>query len=158
MLRIGQSTDIHQLVKNRKLILGGVFIESDVGLLGHSDADVLVHVIIESIIGGLGLGDIGKHFSDKNPENEGISSLIYLKKTVEMMSKEGYKIVNLDTLIMIEDVMINPHILQMKKVLCPILQIEEKQLNIKATRGEKLGFVGRKEGAMAQAVVLLEKQ
>lgn len=157
MIRIGQSTDIHQLVAGRDLILGGIKIESETGLLGHSDADVLVHVICEAIIGALGLGDIGKHFPDKDPRYQGISSLVLLQHCVNLMHQQGYQIGNLDTLILIEAVMINPHIDKMKEKLCPILCCQPNQLNIKATRGERLGFVGRKEGVMAQAVVLLIK-
>ena len=110
MYRIGQSTDIHQLVPGRKLIIGGVEIESELGLLGHSDADVLSHAVIESIIGALGLGDIGKHFSDTDERYKGISSLVLMEKTYEMMDERGYEISNLDALILIEKPKMAPHI------------------------------------------------
>ena len=121
MYRIGQSIDIHQLVANRKLILGGVEIDFEYGLLGHSDADVLCHAIIESIIGALGLGDIGKHFSDTDEQYKGISSLILLEKTYEMMSAHGYEINNLDAIIIIEKPKMAPHIQKMKENISNIL-------------------------------------
>ena len=115
MYRIGQSIDIHQLVSGRKLILGGVEIEHELGLLGHSDADVLCHAIIESIIGALGLGDIGKHFSDTDDQYKGISSLILLEKTYKMMNEKGYEISNLDAIILIERPKMAPYIQKMKE-------------------------------------------
>ena len=147
MYRIGQSIDIHQLVAGRKLILGGVEIEHERGLLGHSDADVLCHAVIESIIGALGLGDIGKHFSDTDAQYKGISSLVLLEKTYEMMDDRGYEISNLDAIILIE----KPNIRR-------ILKCDIADVNIKATRGEKLGFVGHEEGAVSQCVVMLKKK
>ncbi|WP_294578858.1 2-C-methyl-D-erythritol 2,4-cyclodiphosphate synthase [uncultured Thomasclavelia sp.] len=158
MYRIGQSTDIHQLVPGRKLIIGGVEIESELGLLGHSDADVLSHAIIESIIGALGLGDIGKHFSDSDDRYKGISSLVLMEKTYEMMDKQGYEISNLDALILIEKPKMAPHIPKMKSNISRILKCDPNKINIKATRGEKLGFIGRSEGAVSQCVVMLKKK
>ena len=155
MYKIGQSTDIHRLVKGRKLVLGGVEIANEYGLLGHSDADVLLHAIIEAIIGALGKRDIGTHFSDKDPKYEGISSLLLLEKTYEMMIDEGYRIGNIDALIMIEEPKMAPHISKMEENVARALHTDIANINIKATRGEGLGFVGRKEGAMAQAVCLL---
>ena len=155
MYKIGQSTDIHRLVKGRKLVLGGVEIANEYGLLGHSDADVLLHAIIEAIIGALGKRDIGTHFSDKDPKYEGISSLLLLEKTYEMMIDEGYRIGNIDALIMIEEPKMAPHISKMEENVARVLHTDKANINIKATRGEGLGFVGRKEGAMAQAVCLL---
>lgn len=155
MYKIGQSTDIHRLVKGRKLVLGGVEIANEYGLLGHSDADVLLHAIIEAIIGALGKRDIGTHFSDKDPRYEGISSLLLLEKTYEMMIDEGYRIGNIDALIMIEEPKMAPHISKMEENVARVLHTDKANINIKATRGEGLGFVGRKEGAMAQAVCLL---
>lgn len=158
MYRIGQSIDIHQLVAGRKLILGGVEIEHELGLLGHSDADVLCHAIIESIIGALGLGDIGKHFSDTDKQYKGISSLILLEKTYEMMDEQGYEISNLDAIILIERPKMAPHIQKMKENISGILKCDIANINIKATRGEKLGFVGHEEGAVSQCVVMLKKK
>ena len=158
MMRIGQSIDIHQLVENRKLILGGVEIPYEKGLKGHSDADVLLHAIIESIIGAMGLGDIGKHFPDTDPRYKGISSMILLEHTYEMMKKEGYTIGNIDRIIMCEEPKMAPHIMQMRQNVAEVLHCDITQVNIKATRGEKLGFVGRKEGIVSQSVVLLNKE
>ena len=158
MYRIGQSIDIHQLVAGRKLILGGVEIEHERGLLGHSDADVLCHAVIESIIGALGLGDIGKHFSDTDAQYKGISSLVLLEKTYEMMDDRGYEISNLDAIILIEKPKMTPHIQKMKENISRILKCDIADVNIKATRGEKLGFVGHEEGAVSQCVVMLKKK
>lgn len=158
MYRIGQSIDIHQLVPERKLILGGVEIEHTKGLLGHSDADVLTHAVIESIIGALGLGDIGTHFSDTDAKYEGISSLVLLEKTYQMMNERGYTIHNLDAIILVEKPKMAPHIDSMKENISQVLRCSKDDVNIKATRGEKLGYIGREEGIQAQCVVLLKKK
>jgi len=157
-VRIGQSTDIHAFIEGRPLILGGVTIEHPWGLLGHSDADVLLHAICEAIIGAMGLGDIGKHFQDTDPSYKGISSMILLEKTWQLMNSEGYQLVNLDSLILIEKPKIAPYIEEMKRNISSALRCDDRQVNVKATRGEKLGFVGRQEGVMAQAIVLLERK
>lgn len=157
-MRIGQSTDIHAFTEGRPLTLGGVIIEHPLGLLGHSDADVLLHAICEAIIGALGLGDLGRHFPDTDPAYNGISSMILLEKTWKLMNDEGYQVVNLDSLILIEAPKIAPFIEEMKKNISSALQCNVSQVNVKATRGEKLGFIGRKEGVMAQAIVLLERK
>lgn len=158
MMRIGQSIDIHQLVEGRKLILGGVEIPYEKGLKGHSDADVLLHAIIESIIGAMGLGDIGKHFPDTNDKYKGISSMILLQYTYDMMVENGYTIGNIDSIILCEEPKMAPHIMQMRQNVATTLHCDISQVNIKATRGEKLGFVGRKEGIVSQSVVLLNKE
>ena len=158
MYRIGQSIDIHQLVPGRDLVLGGVHIENDLGLLGHSDADVLLHAIIESIIGALGLGDIGKHFSDQDLQYKGISSLVLLEHCYRLMDENGYEISNLDSIIIIEKPKMAPHIDRMRSNVAKYLHCELNAVNIKATRGEKMGFVGHGEGAVAQAVVLLKRK
>lgn len=157
-MRIGQSIDIHQLVTGRDLIIGGVNIPWEKGLLGHSDADVLLHAVIESIIGALGLGDIGKHFPDTDPKYKGISSMILLEECYKLMDNHGYKIGNLDTIILCEKPKMAPHIEQMKANIAYGLHCHINQINVKATRGEKLGFIGREEGIQAQAVVLLERK
>lgn len=157
-MRIGQSTDIHAFIEGRPLILGGVTIDYPFGLLGHSDADVLLHAICEAIIGALGLGDIGKHFPDTDAAYKGISSMILLEKTWQLMDSEGYQLVNLDSLILIEKPKIASYIEDMKKNISYGLRCELSQVNVKATRGEKLGFIGRQEGVMAQAIVLLERK
>ena len=158
MYRIGQSIDIHQLVEGRDLVLGGVKIPFEKGLLGHSDADVLLHAIIESIIGALGLGDIGKHFPDTAPKYKGISSLVLLDHTYQMMDEHGYEISNLDSIILCERPKMAPHIVAMKENVARTLHCNIEQINIKATRGEKMGFVGREEGIVSQCVVLLKKK
>lgn len=155
-MRIGQSIDIHQLVEGRKLILGGVEIPYEKGLKGHSDADVLLHAIIESIIGALGEGDIGKHFPDTDDRYKGISSMILLEETYKLMNEKGYKIGNVDAIIMTEQPKMAPHIPTMRNNIAKVLHCDVTQINVKATRGEKLGFVGRGEGIVSQAVCLLE--
>lgn len=155
-MRIGQSVDIHQLVEGRKLILGGVEIEHNKGLLGHSDADVLLHAIIEAIIGAMGLGDIGKHFPDTSSEYKGISSMLLLEYTYQLMKENGYQIGNVDSLILIERPKMAPHIQTMRENIARALHCDVNQVNVKATRGEGLGFIGQELGVQAQAVVLLE--
>ena len=157
MIRIGQSRDIHKLVEGRNLILGGVKIDYEKGLLGHSDADVLTHAIIEAIIGALAKKDIGTHFPDNDDQYKDISSLKLLDETYNMMINEGYHLVNLDSLILIEEPKMAPHIDEMRTNIARHLHADLSQINIKATRGEGLGFVGRKEGVMAECVVLIEK-
>ena len=148
-MRIGQSTDIHRLVEGRKLILGGVEIPHEKGLEGHSDADALTHAIAEAILGALALGDLGHHFPDTDEKWKGVNSLLILK--------EVGKIGNVDSLILIERPKMKPHIEQMRKNYSEILECDIDRISVKATRGEKLGFVGREEGVLAQAVVLLEE-
>lgn len=157
-MRIGQSKDVHKLVEGRDLIIGGVKIESDKGLLGHSDADVLLHAIIESLIGAMGLGDIGTHFPDTDPAYEGISSLLLLEKTYEMLEKNNYRVVNIDSLIMIEKPKMAPHIAKMRENIANALHCDISRINVKATRGEGMGFIGRSEGAQAEAVCLIEEK
>ena len=155
-MRIGQSIDIHQLVEGRKLILGGVEIPFEKGLKGHSDADVLLHAIIESIIGAMGEGDIGKHFPDTDPKYKGISSMKLLEATYQLMDHNGYKIGNVDSIIMCEHPKMAPHIPTMRENIARELHCDVSQINVKATRGEKMGFVGREEGMVAMSVCLLE--
>ncbi len=156
-MRIGQSKDIHRLVEGRDLIIGGVKIPYEKGLLGHSDADVLLHAIIESLIGAMGIKDIGTHFPDTDPKYKGISSLLLLDETYKMLEENGYKIVNIDSLINIEKPKMAPHIDQMRANIAEHLHCDVSQINVKATRGEGLGFVGRGEGAIAYAVCLIDE-
>ena len=156
-MRIGQSKDIHKLVEGRDLIIGGVKIPYEKGLLGHSDADVLLHAIIESLIGAMGLKDIGTHFPDTDPRYKGISSLFLLDETYKMLKENGYKVVNIDSLINIEKPKMAPHIDQMRQNIAEHLHCDISQINVKATRGEGLGFVGRGEGAIAYAVCLIDE-
>lgn len=157
-MRIGQSTDIHQLAEGRRLILGGVEIPYEKGLLGHSDADALVHAVAEAVLGALALGDLGHHFPDTDPRWEGVSSLVILEAVGQMMKEKGYRIGNVDSLVMIEKPKMAPHIEQMRSNIAGALHTDISRISVKATRGEKLGFVGRGEGVMAQAVVLLEEE
>ena len=156
-MRIGQSKDVHRLVEGRDLIIGGVKIPYEKGLLGHSDADVLLHAIIESLIGAMGLKDIGTHFSDKDERYKGISSLLLLDETYKMLKKNGYKIINIDSLIIIEKPKMAPYIDQMRKNIAEHLHCNESQINVKATCGEGMGFIGHGEGAMAEAVCLIDE-
>jgi len=157
MYRIGQSSDIHKLVKDRKLILGGVEIKSEVGLLGHSDADALLHAIAEAIIGALALNDLGHHFPDNDDKYKDISSLKILEEVYKLMINNGYEIVNVDSLIMIENIKMKPYINMMKENIAKTLNTSTNNVNVKATCAEKLGFIGKGEGVMAQAIVLLKK-
>ena len=157
-MRIGQSVDIHQLVEGRDLILGGVKIEHSKGLLGHSDADVLVHAIMESLIGAMGLGDLGKHFPDTDPKYKGISSILLLEETYKMMEAHGYEVGNIDAIILAERPKMAPHIPLMKENIARTLHTDISRINIKATRGEKLGFVGREEGIVSMSVCLIEEK
>ena len=155
-MRIGQSTDIHQLAEGRKLIIGGVDIPHTKGLVGHSDADALTHAVAEAILGALALGDLGKWFPDTDEKWKGVDSQIILKEVARMMDERGYKIGNVDSLIMIEKPKMAPHVQQMRENFAKALNCSVDQVSVKATRGEKMGFVGREEGVQAFAVVLLE--
>ena len=156
-MRIGIGYDIHKLVENRDLILGGVKIPYELGLLGHSDADVLIHAIIDSMLGSLALRDIGYHFPDTGKEFAGIDSKILLQRTTCLLKEKGYTIGNVDATVCAEHPKLNPHIPAMKSVLAPLMNIDEEDVSIKATTTEQLGFTGRKEGISAYAVVLIEK-
>jgi 2-C-methyl-D-erythritol 2,4-cyclodiphosphate synthase len=155
--RIGLGTDYHQLVSGRKFWLGGIEIPHDKGALGHSDADVLLHAICDALLGALNLGDIGIHFPDTNKTLKDIDSKILLKKTYSLIREKDYQVVNLDTVICLEKPKIMVHAPAMRTVIAHILEISEDDISIKATTTEKLGFIGREEGIMAQAVVLLRK-
>lgn len=156
-MRIGQSTDIHRLAEGRKLVLGGVEIPYEKGLVGHSDADALTHALAEAILGALALGDLGKWFPDTAPEWEGVNSQIILKEVARMMKEKGYHLGNADCLVLIEKPKMAPYIQKMRENFALALDCSIDQISVKATRGEGLGFVGRGEGAAAQAVVLLEE-
>ncbi|MCH4266356.1 MAG: 2-C-methyl-D-erythritol 2,4-cyclodiphosphate synthase [Solobacterium sp.] len=156
-MRIGQSIDIHKLVEGRKLILGGVEIPYEKGLLGHSDADALTHAVAEAILGALALGDLGHWFPDTDPKWEGVDSQIILKEVARMMKEKGYHIGNVDSLIMIERPKMAPHIEAMRNNFAKALDCDVSKISVKATRGEGMGFVGRGEGVQASAAVLLEE-
>ena len=155
-MRIGFGFDTHQLVENRPLFIGGIKIEHFKGSLGHSDGDVLIHAICDSILGALGLPDIGVHFPDTNPNLKGIDSKIILQKVVELLKKEKQQIINIDTTVVLQQPKMAPHVNEIKKCLSEILLIKENQISIKAKTSEKIGFIGREEGVSAYAVVLLE--
>jgi len=154
-MRIGFGYDVHQLVPNRDLMLGGIKIPHIFGLKGHSDADVLIHAICDALLGAAGLRDIGHYFPDTDNNLKNIDSKILLAKTIEMVRAENYEIENIDATICAEQPKINPFIEQMKEVLAKVLNISEKNIGIKATTTEKLGFTGKEEGISAYTAVLL---
>lgn len=155
-MRIGQSQDTHRLVEGRELIIGGVNIPYEKGLLGHSDADVLLHAIIEAIIGAMGLKDIGTHFPDNDDKYKGISSLKLLEETYNLMDNTGYQIVNVDSIVIIEKPKMAPYIDEMRANIAKALHTDINNINVKATCNEGMGYVGKGEGAIAQAVVLID--
>lgn len=158
MIRIGQAVDIHPLKAGRPLILGGVQIDSSKGLQGHSDADVLVHAIGESILGALAAGDLGHHFPDTDPRYAGISSLLLLESIYQIMHKQNYRVGNLDATILAEKPKLASYIPTMRENIARTLHCQVDQVSIKATRGEKLGFIGEEEGMAALCVCLLESE
>jgi 2-C-methyl-D-erythritol 2,4-cyclodiphosphate synthase len=157
MIRIGMGFDVHRLVEGRDLWLGGIKIEHTLGLLGHSDADVLIHAICDALLGAANMRDIGYHFPDTGKEYHNIDSKILLKRTTELLKTKGYKIGNIDATICAERPKINPHVEAMKETLAPLMDISTDDVSIKATTTEKLGFTGREEGISAYAVALIEK-
>ncbi|MBO5612045.1 MAG: 2-C-methyl-D-erythritol 2,4-cyclodiphosphate synthase [Prevotella sp.] len=153
--RIGYGYDVHQLVEGRDLWLGGIRIEHTCGLLGHSDADVLIHAICDAILGAANMRDIGYHFPDTAEETDGIDSKIILRKTVQLIREAGYEIGNIDATVCAELPKLNPHIPQMAEIMAEVCQISPSQISIKATTTERLGFTGRQEGMSASAVALI---
>ena len=154
-MRVGMGYDVHKLTEGRDLILGGVNIPWEKGLLGHSDADVLIHAVMDALLGAAALGDIGKHFPDTDPAYKGISSVKLLLHVTELLKQNGYSIGNIDATIIAQKPKMAPHIAQMRKNMAVAMQIPEDCLNIKATTEEGLGFTGRGEGIAAQAICLL---
>lgn len=157
MFRIGQGFDVHQLVSGRPLIIGGVTIPYERGLLGHSDADVLLHTVADACLGAIGAGDIGKHFPDTDPEFKNADSSKLLKHVWQLVKKEGYVLGNADCTIIAQSPKMAPYIEQMRERIAELLNAKADQINVKATTTEKLGFTGRSEGIASQAVVLLIK-
>ena len=157
-MRIGQSIDIHQLSEGEAITLGGIKIPCPFKTLAHSDGDALLHAISESILGALALGDLGHHFPDTDPKYKDISSLILLKEVYHLMDKAGYKIGNVDSLIIIEKPKMAPYIEDMRKNIAAVLNTDIQNISVKATRGEKLGFVGESKGVVATAIVLLNEK
>ncbi len=154
-MRIGQGFDVHQLVEGRKLIIGGVDIPYSKGLLGHSDADVLLHAICDALLGAAALGDIGKHFSDTDAKYKNIDSRILLRDTLHLVREAGWRVGNVDATIIAQKPKMAPHIVQMVANIAADLRIEKGAVNVKATTTEELGYTGRGEGIAAQAVVVL---
>ena len=154
-MRIGQGYDVHQLVEGRKLIIGGVDIPYEKGLLGHSDADVLLHAITDALLGAAALGDIGRHFSDADAKYRDIDSRILLREALHLVREQGYRVANVDATIIAQAPKLAPHIFQMVDNIAADLRVEKSAVNVKATTTEKLGFTGRGEGIAAQAVILL---
>jgi 2-C-methyl-D-erythritol 2,4-cyclodiphosphate synthase len=154
--RIGHGVDIHRLVSGRKLILGGVEVPWERGLFGHSDADVVCHALSNALLGAIGEGDIGRHFPDSDPRYKDASSLELLRVVMELVKTRGFRVGNADLTILAEKPKLAPYREEMQKRLAAVLEVEPTIINIKATTGEKMGFVGREEGMMAEAVVLVE--
>jgi 2-C-methyl-D-erythritol 2,4-cyclodiphosphate synthase len=156
-MRIGHGYDVHRLVEERDLILGGVKIPHTHGLLGHSDADVLVHAVMDALIGAMGLGDIGKHFPDTDEKYRGISSILLLEHTKELLDKEGYRVINVDATVIAQKPKLMPFIAKMCENVASVFNTALENVNIKATTEERLGFTGTEQGISCHAVVLLER-
>ena len=158
MFRIGQGFDLHKLVEGRKLIIGGIKIEHSKGSLGHSDADVLIHSIIDALFGALALGDIGTHFPDNDPKYKNIDSTILLKEAIKLVKEKGYKINNIDNTILAQEPKMKPYIPLMQKKLAELLDIEENKISIKAKTMEEQDSIGERKAIATQSVVLLVKE
>ena len=156
-MRIGHGYDVHRLVEGRELILGGVKIEFELGLLGHSDADVLLHAVSDALLGAAGLGDIGRHFPDTDPKYKGADSRVLLRHVVKLVKENGYRISNVDVTMIAQKPKLKDHIPQMVKNIATDLEIPETRVNVKATTEEKLGFTGSMEGLRCHAVCLLDE-
>jgi len=156
-MRIGHGFDVHRLVPDRSLVIGGVTIPWQLGLLGHSDADVLLHAICDAMLGALGLGDIGRHFPDTDPAYKGIDSTRLLAHVVALASQQGYRVGNLDATVVAQQPKLAPHLPAMVARIAAICQVEAGRINVKATTTEQLGYTGRGEGIAAHAVVLMER-
>lgn len=157
MIRVGMGYDVHQLVSGRDLWMGGIKIEHTMGLLGHSDADVLIHAICDAILGAANMRDIGFHFPDTSSETQGMDSKIILRKTIELIATKGYRLVNIDATICAQRPKMNPHIPAMQQCMADVIGTDPDNISIKATTTERLGFTGREEGISAYAVALIEK-
>lgn len=156
-IRVGLGFDVHRLVPNRDLWLGGIKIDHSLGLLGHSDADVLIHAICDALLGAANMRDIGYHFPDTSAETLNVDSKILLRKTVDLIATKGYRVGNVDATVCAERPKINPHVPQMKACLAEVMGVDEDDISIKATTTERLGYTGREEGIAAYATVLIEK-
>ncbi|WP_206830627.1 2-C-methyl-D-erythritol 2,4-cyclodiphosphate synthase [Alicyclobacillus fructus] len=154
-MRIGLGYDVHRIAEGRRLVLGGVTLDAPFGLLGHSDADVIAHAIMDALLGSLGLGDIGQHFPPDDPRFEGADSLALMREVVAMIRREGYRVGNVDVMVIAERPKLLPHVPAMRARLAEALGVGERDVSIKATTNEKMGFIGRGEGIAAQAVALV---
>lgn len=157
MIRVGMGFDVHRLVPDRDLWLGGIKIPHTLGLLGHSDADVLIHAVCDALLGAANMRDIGYHFPDTSDDTLGMDSKIILKQTVDLLATKGYHVGNIDVTVCAERPKINPHVPAMRACLAQVMGIDEDNVSIKATTTERLGFTGREEGISAYAVALIEK-
>ena len=157
MFRIGMGYDVHKLVEGRKLILGGIDIPHTVGLLGHSDADVLIHAICDALLGAANMRDIGHHFPDTDPRYAGVDSKILLRDTVRLIAGRGWQVGNVDATLCAQAPRLSPHIPAMQQCLARVMGVEADDVSIKATTTERLGFVGREEGMAAYAIALVQK-
>lgn len=157
-IRVGLGFDVHQLATGRKFILGGVEIDNDKGILGHSDADVLIHAICDALLGAANLRDIGHHFPNTSDVYKNADSKVLLQQVVKLIAAKGYRIINIDATVVAEKPKINPHIDRMQTVLSDCMQIDIDSISIKATTNERMGFVGREEGITAYAIALIEKR
>ncbi|MBK9438324.1 MAG: 2-C-methyl-D-erythritol 2,4-cyclodiphosphate synthase [Chloracidobacterium sp.] len=155
--RIGFGTDIHRLITDRPLIIGGIEVESDLEADGHSDADVLLHAITDALLGSLALGDIGVHFPNSDPRWSGADSLVFLRHAVESLSEKSYGVVNVDAVVDLESPKLRPYITSMRENIAALLGVTNEQVSVKAKTGESVGIVGKREAVMAQAVVLVQK-
>lgn len=156
-IRVGMGYDVHRLVDGRELWLGGILIDHELGLLGHSDADVLIHAVCDALLGAANMRDIGYHFPDTSEETLNVDSKLLLAKTIDLIATKGYRLVNVDATICAERPKLNPHIPAMKACLAQLMRTDEENISIKATTSERLGFTGREEGISAYAVCLIER-
>ncbi len=157
MIRVGFGFDVHKLVPGRELWLGGILIPHEVGAMGHSDADVLLHAICDALLGALALGDIGKHFPDTDPKWKGVDSKKLLGSVADLLQERGWQVGNIDSTLVLERPKIQPYVAQMRSAIAAILHVDEDAVSIKATTNEAMGYVGRKEGVCAYAVALVQR-
>lgn len=156
-IRVGYGYDVHRLAENRDFWMGGVKINHSLGLLGHSDADVLIHAICDAVLGAANMRDIGFHFPDTDPKYKGADSKVLLQRTIELIASKGFRVGNIDCTVCAERPKLNPHVEAMRQCLASLIQVDEDAISIKATTSERMGFVGREEGIAAYCVALIEK-
>ena len=156
-IRVGYGYDVHRLAENRDFWMGGVKIDHSLGLLGHSDADVLIHAICDAVLGAANMRDIGFHFPDTDPKYKGADSKVLLQRTIELIASKGFRVGNIDCTVCAERPKLNPHVEAMRQCLASLIQVDEDAISIKATTSERMGFVGRDEGIAAYCVALIEK-